>query len=446
MNGEEAYFLSRAFTKNYSPSASNVYTKAETNTLLSAKADADAVTTKISTAQAHSLTPTGEGKGFVKHIYGMSEQDGTPTPTDPVLIEDSLGNFTVTDSDATNTQTITTGITLRAIEVTSSDAYNLEYNGKYYIADSIDWVDGTGYVLTTRIASYTTVGTETMVVTALGEANQRYTVQAGLTSNTGAFIASNMVKGSGVTDTWGYLRLSGSGNSAMTYGDAGSTHEFATLADFTTWLTANPTTINYALATPTTSTLTTSQITALLGLVTYDEATNITPTAEPYPVSVVEYGESRVASLAISNHNEVIMKADSADTYTKTETDTLLADKVDKTNFTVTTGSGTIDSNLPIYSGSYVNYIKYGRVVIVSFDLRPTSDIASVSDWTNLASLPIAAVSGIANITQVHILSNGTQQVMDFKVSGSNFQYYNPNGAWTSGATMRGQIICISAN
>ena len=53
---------------------------------------------------------------------------------------------------------ITTDLTLRAIEVSSTDDYNLEKDGKYYIADTLDWDDG--YKITRRVRRLELNGTE----------------------------------------------------------------------------------------------------------------------------------------------------------------------------------------------------------------------------------------------------------------------------------------------
>lgn len=57
--------------------------------------------------------------------------------------------------------TLTTDIVLRAIEVASTDAYNLALDGKYYIADTLEKIEG-GYQITRRIGHIASYNGETI--------------------------------------------------------------------------------------------------------------------------------------------------------------------------------------------------------------------------------------------------------------------------------------------
>lgn len=103
------------------------------------------------------------------NIYGQSEQDGTPSPENPVeIISKEVSEIKVTNgADLSQTITLAEPITLRGIPV-SSDG-NVTIDGQQYIADVIKEKNGVigvdGYVQELLVSSmnklYLTVGTHT---------------------------------------------------------------------------------------------------------------------------------------------------------------------------------------------------------------------------------------------------------------------------------------------
>lgn len=140
---------------------------------------------------------------------------------------------------------VTTDLTLRAIEVTSSDAYNLVRDNKYYIADTLDYSEDNGFVVTRRIGHIASYDSESL---------------------TTKWMSSKDVYASGTNPSSGA-------------------------------------TVDYILATPTTETITTAQALALLGLKTYDESTTISSQAEPSCTIAVEYAKERLGALALTAYN-----------------------------------------------------------------------------------------------------------------------------------------------
>ncbi len=266
------------------------------------------------TADSFSLEDTVEGLALAHTIYGMSEQDGTPTPSVPVDIDSAVANFTCTNSDSTNTITITTNLTLRAIEVSATDAYNLVKDGKYYVADSVDWSEDDGYVLTRRIGRL-----------SLTDNFQNYNAPSGGQGYVERYFANPIVNSS-ILGTNAYnagtpLSICNCAENGLI--SASSSGKFLILASGTanqririnvpdnvtdtttaeTWATSNGLYIDFILATPTTESITSAQAQALLSLKTYDEATNIDCVEDVAPVMDLEYSKDRYTALALTGHN-----------------------------------------------------------------------------------------------------------------------------------------------
>lgn len=201
---------------------------------------------------------------------------------------------------------ITTSLTLRAIEVTSSDPYNLVKDGKYYIADTIDWDEVDGYTLTKRIQEFTVNGTEDWNYNQTA-GQERFDITIDKLN-----IPRNKYNGKGMSDhfycnitgnsgTWGSFRISNGSTQfvIVTNNDL----VMASLADFLTWLGNNNTTFEYILETPTKTSLTSAQAKALLSMRTYDESTSIDAVNSPAPVLELEYAKTRTPALALTGHN-----------------------------------------------------------------------------------------------------------------------------------------------
>lgn len=211
---------------------------------------------------------------------------------------------------------LTTDLTLRAIEVTSTDDYNLVKDGKYYVADTVDWSDDKGFVVTRRIKERQLLssddwwnGTDTMAdiyqvdgQTLLSDASQEMPIaNCSFSQCANVFVTASsdavskltngefgMKKSLGIYQGLAYFRMS----------------NFTSLEEFKTWLDNNPSYIEYILATPTTESITPEQAAALLSLKTYDEATSIDCTEDVAPVVDLEYGSDRSSALALAGHNE----------------------------------------------------------------------------------------------------------------------------------------------
>lgn len=200
---------------------------------------------------------------------------------------------------------ITTDLTLRAIEVTSSDAYNLVRDNKYYIADTLDYSEDNGFVVTRRVGEYEVLGTEGWNYVGDAGSKRVYIAQSslGISAKSGAteqgYSSHFVYNGKTVSSiTWGNYYFSGS-NLVISANNSDIT-------DITTaesWLSSNKPNFDYILVTPTTETITTAQALALLGLKTYDESTTISSQAEPACTVAVEYAKERLGALALTAYN-----------------------------------------------------------------------------------------------------------------------------------------------
>ena len=228
--------------------------------------------------------------------------------------------LTLADADQTyevNQHTdVTTNLRLRAIEVTSTDDYNLVRDGKYYIADTVDWSEDRGYEITRRVGEVVYDGSEDEAWTrvmnntknvhtfyskpenplhtdnndalCLAYSNRFYRETRNDFNNTSTALGT-FIQRTGMAENYGYF-------------------VFAPLSDISsaewkTWLASNNMTLDYALATPTTEPITSEQAQALLSLKTYDEATSITATSDIEPTIDIEYATSEMSAKALTGHN-----------------------------------------------------------------------------------------------------------------------------------------------
>lgn len=246
------------------------------------------------------LDPTSEGLALLTKAYGMSVQDGTPTPSSPVDIESAKVNLTSTHGQ--DSHNVTTDLTLRAIEATSSDAYNLVRDGKYYIADTLDYTEDDGFVVTRRI-KHLAIDPNDAAVSGLGTNNQRFSVPLNQKC-INMFLSNRFVKSSyDLSMSFGEARVGGDSN-FIVMGD--NEKVFETLNDFKTWLTNNPAIFDLICQTPTTEPITTAQALALLGLKTYDESTTISSQAEPACTVAVEYAKEKLGAVALTAYNKAV--------------------------------------------------------------------------------------------------------------------------------------------
>lgn len=265
--------------------------------------------TATASGETLALVPTSEGRALLHTAYGMSVQDGTPTPSSPVDIVSSKADFTSTDG--VNTQNVTTNLTLRAIEVTSSDAYNLVRDGKYYIADTLDYSEDNGFVVTRRIKESVIDGSQSITTSYDGHTmtvNDLYTASECIN-----FLSPNnrfkAIEGNSTDLADANSKLSNgecikrNTKQSIAASDYFKNTSMTSASGWATWLTSNPITVYDILATPTTENITTAQALALLGLKTYDEATTISSQAEPSCTVAVEYAKDRLGALALTAYN-----------------------------------------------------------------------------------------------------------------------------------------------
>ena len=223
-----------------------------------------------------------------------------------VTFKPMLRLASVTDAtyEPYNGEEIKTDLTLRAIEVTSSDDYNLVKDEKYYIADTLDKIDG-GYQITRRVQALTVDGSENWTynqesgkqrfglrLLTLGYANNKYVRRC---------ISDHFVNDiSGNIGTWGSFRIGAGADDyiIVTNNDLA----IASLADFKTWLGNNNTKFMYCLATPTIEPVSSENAKKLLSLKSHSTSTYISQTEDTEGVMAIEYPTSELTSKALTGY------------------------------------------------------------------------------------------------------------------------------------------------
>ena len=200
---------------------------------------------------------------------------------------------------------VTTDLTLRSIEVASTDDYTYERDGKYYIADTVDWSEDRGYEITRRIKEITINSGD---VTA--PSNPRYGIVLRTAFNPNEFsvrqaVRNNLLLSAFVSSTYeNFASESGNGLAFFDGTNLRLRHDSMTsTADWSTYLQSNPVKVTGILITPTTESITSEQAQALLSLKTYDEATSISATGDIEPSLDLEYSKDRNTALALTGHN-----------------------------------------------------------------------------------------------------------------------------------------------
>ena len=202
---------------------------------------------------------------------------------------------------------IITDLNLRAIEVASTDDYTYVRDGKYYIADTLDWSEDRGYEITRRIKEITINN-----IPSIGSL-PRYGMISTNTINPNEFklpssqnIRPNAVMTHFATATIQEL-LNNDGR--FYFNPTSGGHVFirndnmTSLADWNAWLSENTVVFQGVLLNPTTEPITSEQAQALLSLKTYDEATSISATGDIEPSLNLEYSKDRNTALALTGHN-----------------------------------------------------------------------------------------------------------------------------------------------
>lgn len=214
---------------------------------------------------------------------------------------------------------VTTDLTLRAIEVASTDDYNLVRDGKYYIADTVDWSEDRGYQITRRVGSldksklsdtfHSTVNDRTGAVCYRWTVNydrqpkiqRRYAI-LGCCSHFKVGVTNADSDADSLYPEFrqlGYMAISTI--NPCIYCMLPDT--ITSVADAQTWLDSADLIIDYTCE-PYTEPITSEQAQALLSLKTYDEASYISSTGSVEPSVDLEYAKSEMGAKALTGHNE----------------------------------------------------------------------------------------------------------------------------------------------
>lgn len=209
---------------------------------------------------------------------------------------------------------VTTNLTLRAIEVASTDDYTYERDGKYYVADTIDWSEDEGYQITRRIGEVVLDGStpiasisgNTVQIMHTAFSQMRANLNVGY-SNRFAHKSSNYTTGGDANTGLSSGEFSYRKGQVTTTANQRSIYiknsDFTTMSNASTWFASNNTNIAFVLETPITESITSEQAQALLSLKTYDEATSISATGDIEPGLNLEYSKDRNTALALTGHN-----------------------------------------------------------------------------------------------------------------------------------------------
>ena len=200
---------------------------------------------------------------------------------------------------------VTTDLTLRAIEVTSNIEHNLERDGKYYVADTVDWSEDEGYQITRRVGTFELDDNVNGFGINGSDTNRRFVLQyvnslnIGVSKYNAVSMSDRFILETTNSSTWGHYRIDSDGYLIL-HDNASAMADVDTLK---TWLGTNKPRFDYILATPTTEPITSEQAQALLSLKTYDEATSISATGDIEPSLDLEYSKDRNTALALTGHN-----------------------------------------------------------------------------------------------------------------------------------------------
>lgn len=214
--------------------------------------------------------------------------------------------ITVADADQTfepyQGQSITTDLTLRAIEVKSSADYNLVKDGKYYIADTLEKIDG-GYQIRRRIKVITLDGTESWSKAVSDKHYYIPLLQRGIPAslyiNDTSCFSEYFVRNNNLLLGWGNAYISYSNINLCNYDDS-----MSSVANLKTWLSENTPNMWYALETPTIESISNADAKKLLSLKSYDKATYVAQTENTEGIMVLEYGTTNFATKALSGYVE----------------------------------------------------------------------------------------------------------------------------------------------
>lgn len=220
---------------------------------------------------------------------------------------------------------VKTNIELRSLEVQADDDYNLEKDGKYYISDTLDWDEETGYKITRRVGHVVLDGTEnwssnTHAIDETGNTYRKTLKDNRFPSYSefGTTLTASPKSGYVVSSNYPECMTNGLRHpylGAETIALHDTEHwiqiydeRYNRIDDVNYWkdyLSSNPLTINYRLVTPVTEKITSEQAQALLNAKTYNHSTYLFNTESLKACSVVEleYAKDRGNALALTAHN-----------------------------------------------------------------------------------------------------------------------------------------------
>lgn len=209
---------------------------------------------------------------------------------------------TATDWEPYQSVQQSTDLTLRAIEVTSSDSYNLVKDGKYYIADTLEWSEEKGYQITRRIKNVILADVITgwsssiskTFIASIPDARNDGNFYDALCSK---YKCDNTVSLNALTDGQ-FRQWSSSDKKSFGFHNSAYSSQSDAVAG------ESDTVFNYILATPYDETITPEQALSLLSLKTYDVATSIDGTGDVAPVIELHYAKSETTAKALTGHNE----------------------------------------------------------------------------------------------------------------------------------------------
>ena len=236
---------------------------------------------------------------IVKNAYAITGTLGFK----PML---RLASVTDATYEPYNGEEIKTDLTLRAIEVTSSDAYNLVKDGKYYIADTLDKIDG-GYQITRRVGS---VDVDELTSWSWDSANNL--VNKSAYTLFGALVkvpANNTTKPLALCNyqqakTRNDIITNGQEGFAITtaYNVIFKISGLTSKADYESWISGKTVEIMGVLATPTTEAVSSENAKKLLSLKSHSTSTYISQTEDTEGVMVIEYPTSELTSKALTGY------------------------------------------------------------------------------------------------------------------------------------------------
>ena len=320
------------------------------------------------------------------------------------------GSLTITTSNSGNTKSstasITTGLPYCGIPVTTGETYTDE-SGQKWLADT---ADVEGVVKRTYKVTFDGSEDEDWVFTS---AAVRVYIKVEGTKSIGTNKVYNLLSNAGEALSYEefYNNLNAQG---LAINDQGYLSirilplmsTIQTVSEWKTYLTSNPITVIYELATPTTNPLTTAEKSALLNLHTYDSTTNLSITDSPF----VDF-----AYLRNTDNGKAV---DQVERNTDIKIEIANAGKQDTLTFDT---SPSENSTNPVTSGGVYTALS-GKQNTLTWDNAPTEDS------TNAISSGVVynALQNAGGIQRTLLYTNTTPLTLPASVTfGSDIRAYD---------------------